>query len=119
MSLHKNTLKGYVDANNKRAYVDRVSSEGKKMLPSMVQRHVNAVLDGRPKAGAKEQAKSGVKQPAAEIRQDAVGTSWLSGSPASLGLQVDYSKTTQGMMMRNEAYIKGRSGLHKWKARVA
>ena len=121
MSLHKNTLKGFVDANNKRAYTDRVTSEGKKMLPSMVQRHVNAVLDGRPKNGAKTEVKPGQKQqPVADQgRKDATGAVWLSGSPASLGLQVDYNKTTQGMMVRNEAYIKGKSGIHKWKARVA
>jgi hypothetical protein len=121
MSLHKNTLKGYVDANNKRAYTDRVTSEGKKMLPSMVQRHVNAVLDGRPKNGPKTEVKPGQKQQPVvdQGRKDATGAVWLSGSPASLGLQVDYNKTTQGMLVRNEAYVKGRSGLHKWKSKVA
>lgn len=120
MGVHRNTLKGYVDANNKRAYVDRVTSEGKKMIPSMVQRHVNAVIDARPKNAPKVDAKPGQKQPVdTEGRKDATGSVWLSGSPASLGLQVDYSKTTQGMMVRNEAYIKGRPGVHKWKSRVA
>lgn len=119
ISLHKNVLKGYVDANNKRAYTDRVTSEGKKLLPSMVQRHVNAVIDKRPAGQTQQKPGQKPAQQSTEGKKDATGTVWISGSPASIGLQVDLSKTTHAMLSRNEAFIKGRSGLHKWKARVA
>jgi hypothetical protein len=123
ISLHANTLKSYVEANNKKAYCDRIASEGKKLLPSIVQRHVNAVLANRTTAAQTSQNGNGQKKtekPVAQGTTDAKsGVTWLAGSPGSLGLQVDYNRTTQGMLLQNEAYIKGKSGLHKWKARVA
>ena len=116
-----NAMKGYLEANNKRAYIDRVSSEGKKLLPSIVSRHVNSVLDKR--ATAKAQPQNGKQptngtQPPVE-RKDATGVTWINASPASLGLQVDYMRTSNAMMSRNEAYIRGRQGLHKWKPKTA
>lgn len=119
ISLIRDVLKGYVEASNERGYVDRVTSEGKKMLPGIVKRHINEILDGRRTAPAKQTTKMANGQQSTEGRKDATGSVWISGSPASIGLAVDLNRTTHSMLARNEAYIKGRPGLHKWKARTA
>src|SRR6185437_6380855 len=51
-------MQGYLRSRNQRAYADRAASEGKKMLPAIVQRHTNAILDKRSQqkaAPAKQQ----------------------------------------------------------------
>jgi hypothetical protein len=114
-------MRGYIAAGNKRAYIDRASSEGKKLLPSIVARHTNAELDKRATAKPAAKATTNGAKPAVNgngARADATGAVWLAGSPASQGLQVDYNRTTQGMLLRNEAYVQGKKELHKWKQRV-
>lgn len=115
-------MQSYIRAGNRKAYNDTSLSKAKLLLPAIVARHTNAVLDKRPKGNgsAKPAPQAGAKaSPQAQVKTDATGTSWLNGSPASLGLQVDYGRTTQRMLLNNEAYIKGKKELHRWKARVA
>jgi hypothetical protein len=112
-------MRGYLQAGNRKAYADRAASEGKKLLPSIVARHTNAVLDARKSAAAQPKPAAGAKPTnGAQPRQDATGTAWLNGSPATMGLQVDYDRTSRPMFMRGEAYIKGKKELHKWKVKT-
>ena len=44
---------------------------------------------------------------------------WLSGPPKTVGKQVDYMRTSNSMLVRGEAYLKGEKGLFKWKQKSA
>lgn len=114
-------MQGYLRNGNQRAYNERAASEGKKLLPSIVARHTNAVLDKRTAPKPTATAGSAKPQPAVTQTKDASGnlTQWLSGPPRSVGKQVDYMRTTNAMLQRNEAYLKGEKGLFKWKAKVS
>jgi hypothetical protein len=59
-------------------------------------------------------------QPLPKPTQDASGNliQWIAGPPRTVGKQVDYLRTTNSMLQRNEAYIKGEKGLFKWKTRT-
>jgi len=115
---YRNAMKGYVDANNRQAYMERASSEGKKLIPSIVQRHVNAVLDARPKASGAKPAVINKPRTVTTGTGGSDGTTWLAGYPTTLGFQVDYNKTTNRMLVNNQAYLKGKPGLFKWKDKV-
>jgi hypothetical protein len=113
---YRNAMKGFVDANNRQAYMERAASEGKKLIPSIVQRHVNAVLDGRPK-NQPVQKSNGTQKSVPVERRDATGVTWLAASPNSMGMQIDLGRTTHRMLIDNTAYIKGKPGVYKWKNR--
>ena len=116
-------MQGFIRNQNQRAYFDRAASEGKKLLPSIVARHTNAVIDKRATAakaakpvangnGARAQTTT-VKSPNGESAQ------WLSGSPRSVGKRVDLMRTSNTMLNRGEAYLVGEEGLYKWKVKSA
>jgi len=111
------SMQAYIRAGNRRAYVDTATSKAKLLLPAIVERHTNAILDKRPKGNGTTKPAATAK-PAVQTRTSGNET-WLSGSPASLGLQVDYGRTTQRMMLDNRAYIKGKDGVHRWKPRIS
>lgn len=115
------TMQGYLRSRNQREYNKRAASEGQKLLPSIVARHTNAVLDKRTAAkqnsgGAKTSSNAAPSHPVKDSSGNLI--QWLSGSPKSLGKQVDYMRTTNAMLQRNEAYLKGEKPLFKWKARA-
>jgi hypothetical protein len=122
--LYGQAMRGYITSGNKRAYMDRVSSEGKKMLPSIVARHANAVIDARPKAGTQQKTQASaqpqkIQRQAAPQNNGNQATQWISGHPRTLNMQIDYGRTTNGMLQRNQAYIKGQKTLVQWKPRTA
>ncbi len=115
-------MRGYLQAGNRRAYSDRALSEYKKLIPSITRRHTQAAIDEKKSHPAPKQAVNGkVAQPLPKATQDSNGNliQWLSGPPRTVGKQVDYGRTTNSMLQRNEAYIKGEKALFKWKVRTA
>jgi hypothetical protein len=115
-------MRGYLQAGNRQAYRDRALSEYKKLIPSVTRRHTQAVIDEKKAAPvAKVDTQPGkTAQPLPKPTQDASGNliQWIAGPPRTVGKQVDYLRTTNSMLQRNEAYIKGEKGLFKWKTRT-
>lgn len=115
-------MQDYIKKGNQRAYADRAASEGKKLLPSIVARHVNAEIEKRTAAGTKGNANPNGAKPTGQAApvKDGSGNliQWLSGHPKTLGKRVDLMRTSNSMLSRNEAYIIGEKGLFKWKART-
>lgn len=117
-------MRGYLKSGNQRAYNERAASEGQKLLPSIVARHTNAAIDKRtqqkaPTNGAK--STNGVKPAVQTATKDGSGNlvQWLSGPPKTVGKQVDYMRTSNAMLVRGEAYLKGEKGMFRWKAKSA
>jgi hypothetical protein len=115
-------MQDYIKKGNQRAYADRAASEGKKLLPSIVARHVNAEIEKRTAAAPKGTANPNGAKPngqAAPVK-DGSGNliQWLSGHPKTLGKRVDLMRTSNSMLSRNEAYVVGEKQLFKWKART-
>jgi hypothetical protein len=117
------SMQDYLKSGNRREYEKRAAAEGQKLLPSIVARHTNAVIDKRSTAkpaptGTAAAAKpTGQQQPTKDGNGNLV--QWLSGPPKSVGLQVDFNRQRPGMIAKGEAYIVGQKGLHKWKVRSA
>jgi hypothetical protein len=116
------TMQGYLKSGNRREYEKRAAAEGQKLLPSIVARHTNAVIDKRTTAGTTKPA-TGTTKPAISSQpvKDGSGNlvQWISGPPKSVGLQVDHNRQRPGMMARGEAYIVGQKAVHKWKVKTA
>lgn len=116
------TMRGFLKSGNKREYEKRAAAEGAKLLPSIVARHTNAVIDKRTTAGAAKSAGGAAKSaaPSAPVK-DGNGnlTQWIAGPPKTVGLQVDHNRQRPGMMARGEAYIVGQKAVHRWKVRTA
>lgn len=115
------TMQGFIKSGNRREYEKRAKAEGEKLLPSIVARHTNAVIDKR--TTAKPAAQNGTQKPAAQSQpvKDGSGNlvQWIAGPPKTIGLQVDHNRQRPGMMARGEAYIVGQKAMHKWKVRTA
>jgi hypothetical protein len=114
-------MQGYLRNKNQRAYNERAASEGKKLLPSIVTRHTNAVIDERQKAAAAKPATNGngAQRTTTTTTKGSNGEAiqWLAGSPKTVGKQVDYMRTSNAMLNRGEAFLKGEKGLFKWKVK--
>jgi hypothetical protein len=118
-----NAMQGFLRNRNQRAYADRAASEGKKLLPSIVARHTNAVIDKRTKAAAsaKPVTNGNGARPQAQPVKDGSGNlvQWLSGPPKTLGLRIDHMRSNRAQLERGEGYIIGEKALHKWKVKSA
>src|SRR5215469_268579 len=116
-------MRGYLRNKNQTEYNKRAASEGQKLLPSIVARHTNAVIDKRQKVtmSGKPGANGNGARPAPQPTKDPSGNlvQWLSGSPKSVGKQVDFMRTSNAMLNRGEAYLRGEKGLFKWKVKSA
>jgi hypothetical protein len=114
-------MKGYLKNKNQRQYNDRAAAEGKKLLPSIVARHTNAVIDKRTTAKPATTTTAKTTSAAAGPVKDGNGNliQRIAGPPKTLGLQVDHTRQRPGMMARGEAYIVGQKALHKWTVRTA
>jgi hypothetical protein len=114
-------MRAYVDAANKKAYQDKAASMYKLHIPGATTRHTQAVIEERktaPKPAANGNLQPKTATPAPRGTQpDGNGNliQWISGHPRTLGKDVDYTRTTQGMLLRNEAYLKGERALYKWR----
>ena len=95
-------MQGYLKNKNQRAYNERAASEGQKLLPSIVARHTNAVIDERTKAqaAARPATNGNVPRGTQPAAKDGNGNliQWLSGAPKSVGKQVDHMRTTRSML---------------------
>jgi hypothetical protein len=104
-------MRGYLKSGNQRAYSERAASEGKKLLPSIVARHTNAVIDKRTQAKpANSSAKAAPAAPRGAQQSTGNGgnlVQWIAGPPKTVGKQVDYMRTSNAMLVRGEAYLKG------------
>jgi hypothetical protein len=119
-SRYGQAMRGYLQAGNRKAYADRALSEYKKLIPGITRRHAQAVID-------EKKAKPAVRQPnaarPAAQRQTANNggaaggnlVQWLPGHPRTIGKVVDLNRTTNAMLQRKEAYLKGDKNLSKWK----
>lgn len=117
-------MRGYIQNGNKKAYIDRVTSEGRKMLPAIIARHTNSIIDARPKAGSQQKpAQQAAKQPQKAVPATPSNgnqqTQWISGHPKTLNMQIDFNRTTNGMLQRNQAYVKGQKTMVQWKPKTA
>jgi len=119
-SRYGQEMQRFIASGNKREYEKRAKSEGEKLLPSIVARHTNAVIDKRT---AKPAPQNGTQKPAPQSQpvKDGSGNlvQWISGPPKTVGLQVDHNRQRPGMMARGEAYIVGQKAMHRWKVRTA
>jgi len=119
-------MRGYIQAGNKRAYIDRATSEYRKLIPSITARHTQAVIDAKKAAGTQKQTQNAngngqQRQTTTQRTTDHSGNlaQWISGHPKTIGKRVDLLRTTNAMLNRNEAYIVGEKGLFKWKPKTA
>src|ERR1700722_1652942 len=113
-------MQRFIASGNKREYEKRAASEGAKLLPSIVARHTNAVIDKRTQARAATNGAAKTTAQAAPVK-DGNGNlvQWIAGPPKTIGLQVDHNRQRPGMMARGEAYIIGQKAVHKWKVKTA
>lgn len=97
-------MQGYLKAGNRSAYLQRIQSERKKLIPGAVWRAVADVIEGRP-AVVKNPAQpvnGAVKKPTAPLA-GAVQYRRIAGHPKTLGMTVDLGKTTHSMLERRQA----------------
>jgi hypothetical protein len=118
-------MRGFLQAGNRRSYIERVNSEAAKMVPGITARHTQAVIDAKKAAGAAKASASGAKPVSAKSgnAQPSNGSNgnlvqWLSAHPKTLGKMIDHARTSYSMLQRNEAYLMGENNLFKWKARA-
>lgn len=109
------TLNGYVRAKNKGSFTQRIESEQKKLIPGAARRAVDDVLAARPKAAPRAEGVTLPKKTAAPELQGAPQARWIGeGHPKTKGLEVDLNRTTQPMLIKRQAYLKGQAGLVTW-----
>jgi hypothetical protein len=111
-------MQGYLKANNRAGYLQRIQSERKKMIPGAVRRAVADVVEASPKNAPKAAVTPNGQPKAAVTRPLAGATQFrrIAGPPRTLNLQVDHSKTTHSMLERRQAYIKGEVNPVTWGA---
>jgi hypothetical protein len=114
-SGYQSAIKAYLKANNRNAYLQRVNSEHKKIIPGAVKRALDDVISARktaPKVAAKPvavAAKPGVQQAQSSLKLERIA-----GSPTTQGLKVDLNRTPQSMLVKRQAYIVGRANPVSW-----
>lgn len=108
-------MRGYLQNNNRSAYVQRMQSERKKLIPAAARRAVDDVIAARPKAAPKA-ADPGPKKPVGAQQQFQGATQFrrIAGPPKTIGMQVDLNKTTSGMLQKRQAYIVGQKDPVSW-----
>ena len=114
---YQKAIKGYLNANNKAAYTQRVSSKHKAIIPGAVRRAVDDVLAKRGKVtAAGKKAATTVKPPVAgATTQQGETFERIAGSPASLGMKIDFRRSTHSMIAKRQAFIVGRKNAVQWK----
>lgn len=118
LAVNKNygeAMQGYLRNGNKAAYLQRIRSERKQIVPNAVRRAVEDVLAARPKAAPKQQAQNPA-QPQRQQNGQFQGTEYrrIAGHPKTLGMVVDLNRTTQSMLLKKHAYIKGEQKPVQW-----
>jgi hypothetical protein len=116
-------MKGFLIAGNRKAYIERATSEQQKIVPGITRRHTQALIEEKKATPAKAAVNgSGAAAKAAQAAPSKDGNGnliqFIAGSPKSVGLQVDHGRTTHSMLMRNEAYIVGQKAMVRWKPKT-
>ena len=102
-------MQQYLKAGNRSAYLQRIQSERKKLIPGAVRRAVGDVIEARPKNAPKQAqaAPTGQKKPTAQTPlTGAVQYRKIAGPPRTLGMKVDLNKTTHGMLEKRQAILE-------------
>jgi hypothetical protein len=112
---YQKRVKGLLKANNKAAYTMTVESEHKKIISEAVKRIVPEVLSARPKPGPKpgQQQQPGAKSQAAVAGDEQYDL--IAGPPRTMGLKVDFNRTTNALLASDRAYIVGRPKPVRWR----
>jgi hypothetical protein len=111
-------MQQYLKTGNRSAYLQRIQSERKKIIPGAVRRAVADVIESRP-TNAPKAAVNGngiVKKPAAPQLNGAPQFRRIAGHPKTLGMVVDLGpgKTTHSMLLKQQAYVKGQKEPVTW-----
>lgn len=120
---YQKKVTGFLKANNKTAYSMTVESEHKKIIGGdrgAAKRAVDDVLAKRKTAQGKKSAQGQTQQQERPGQSNAQQQNnsrfeYIAQSPTRLGLKVDFRRTSNDMLARNEAYIAGRTNPVKWK----
>lgn len=113
-------MQGFLKAGNQSGYLSRVRSEYKKLIPGATKRAYDDVVAGRktkPANNGQQTTKQGATRQqtaTAGTQQGGAPFERIAGPPSKLGLQVDYSRTTNKMMVGRQAYLKGREKPVTW-----
>jgi hypothetical protein len=110
-------MQGYLRAGNKTAFNQRLQSERKKLIPGATRRAVDDVVAARPKGVAKPAAAAPAKPGAvagAKPLQGATQYSRISGHPSTQGLKIDLNRTSNSMLVKQQAYVVGQNNPVTW-----
>jgi len=114
-------MQSYLKAGNKTAFNQRLQSERKKLIPGATRRAVDDVVATRPKNAPKPAAAAPAKAGApagAKPLQGAVQYSRIAGHPSTQGLKIDLNRTSNSMLVKQQAYVSGQNNPVTW-ARAA
>jgi hypothetical protein len=106
-------MRGYLANRNEEGYRRRLHSEYHKLIPGAVRRAIDDLeIKVTPKAGVKPGTAAPVKKPVAGAKPAAAapaGFEKISGHPRTIsGMPaIDLLMTTQGMLMKHTAILKG------------
>ena len=113
-------MQGFLKAGNQSGYLARVRSEYKKLIPGATTRAYNDVVAERktkPANNGQQTQKQGTtRQQAATAGTQQGGAQFerIAGPPSTLGLPIDYTRTTNKMVVNRQAYLKGRDKPVTW-----
>ncbi len=112
---YQSAIKAYLKAGNRNAYLQRVNSEHKKIIPGAVKRAVDDIIAGRKTAPkVAEKVDSAVVKPATQQGQSTLKFERIAGPPVTQKLKVDLGRTPQSMLVKRQAYIVGRANPVTW-----
>lgn len=109
------TMQGYLKNGNRNAYIQRIQSERKKLIPGATRRAVDDVIAARPKQAAKPngQAQPSTKK-SAQADSGVPQYRRISGHPKTIGKQVDLNRTSHTMLTKRQAYLVGEKEPVQW-----
>jgi hypothetical protein len=114
-------MRGYIEAGNKKAYMDRAQSEYKKLIPAITARHTQAVIDQKKAAPVQTKAQAGPTK--VTQMTTAKGEQWIAGHPKTIGKEVDLRRTPHhwlSSVKEPKAYIVGGGDtIYRWKPRTS
>lgn len=105
-------MQGYLKNNNRSAYIQRIQSERKQMIPAATRRAVDDVVAARVKPAAKV---ADPTKPAAKVNnQHTVDFRRIAGHPKTQGMTVDLNRTPNHMLLKKQAFVKGEEKPVQW-----
>ena len=109
------SMQGYLKAGNKSAYIQLMNSKRKSIVPAAVRRAVQDVIAERPaKAAPTAGQPTNKTSPTMKPAQGAMQFRKIAGPPKTLKMVVDLNRTTNSMLTKRQAYIKGEDRPVSW-----